>query len=635
MQREEKKNAWRKRWRDPGFLLVLALALCLVSAAGSAVVKTGAGSVTVRKLKWETPSGHLQNAQLFIPDSATAQSKAPAVAVCHGWNSENELMTPNYVELSRRGFVVLAIDMYGHGDSEDIEKDTWFTEAAAGNGLYDGVKLLAALPYVDVSQIGVVGHSNGAMACNVSVMLDNEAPTRLISAVFLECNDAFYNDAQLYARFFEGDGEGFSNVYSNRDVAVTAAKYDECFHRVRYSDGTVTSPRDYIDQPTAQSFLHFGADPAGLEKREAGVIYTETVDGAEATRVVYTPGIIHCWGFMSSEVTREFLTFFQLVFRAPNPIDPGRQVYQIKQVFEAVGVAGFLLFLPSFILVMLRTRYFGVLASSEEVQLREVDRRGKTLFWRGLSFGALFSALSFPVFWVIGNLLLSSFFNQLQPWVMGIWTLANGLFTFLLLRRNYRRYAKGQGLDLREEGVLLSRDKAAKTVLLAVLAAACTYSLVFLSNYFFTTDFRLWVLLVFRPFDAASFAGFLKFLFFFVAFYTVNAAATTVFNRVKIGKKPWVTTAVLCLFNTLGVVVLIAFYYTWFFVTGLLPLDTLAWGAGTMIMWIYPVVLFLPIATLIHTAVYRKTRNPYLSGIAFGLIVTVMTCTFTLSWKQV
>ena len=99
-----------------------ALLLCLISAAGAAWIQTGGGEVAVSDLRWETPSGHMMSALLFRPVSATAESPAPAIVVSHGWFNNREMQDLNFVELSRRGYVTLSIDMYGHGNSEALPR---------------------------------------------------------------------------------------------------------------------------------------------------------------------------------------------------------------------------------------------------------------------------------------------------------------------------------------------------------------------------------------------------------------------------------------------------------------------------------------------------------------------------------
>lgn len=155
----------------------------------------------------------------------------------------------NFVELAKRGYVVVSIDMYGHGDSDYTTLKTNFS---SGTGMYDAVKLVADLPYVDATRIGVTGHSAGAFAVSYSVAIDNQADTRLIAAALLVDNDPTYTDE---------DG-AYINAFEDRDAGIIAAQYDEFFFRSVGPDGKPTNaPRDFIGTPNAQSFLRYGTDP--------------------------------------------------------------------------------------------------------------------------------------------------------------------------------------------------------------------------------------------------------------------------------------------------------------------------------------------------------------------------------------
>jgi pimeloyl-ACP methyl ester carboxylesterase len=620
------------RAQNPAFMLGAALLICLISGAGAYLSKTAGGSIALKKLHWETPSGHLQNALLFVPKTASKTNPAPAVVTAHGWGNNMEVQTPNYVELSRRGYVVLAIDLYGHGDSDNLPVDTWFEDDTNANGVYDAVKLLASLPYVDAAQIGVEGHSNGAYLCNLAVLLDNKAPKPLISSVLLECNDAIYTEKIYYGQFFDAADTNYTNIYGNRSVAIVAAKYDEAFHRIAYPGGTLTAPRDFLYSALAQSFLHFGADPSGLEERQGDTFYVQNIDGKEALRIMYTPAVLHMWAFMSKKVTGEFIEFFQKAMPAPAAKAPGNQVWQWKAFFEAMGIIGLFMFFVNFIAVLLKTKFFGTLGAKEPVRPAVVDRKGKAWLWRGLVLNALFSAISFPVMWAVGLLNQVRFFNQWHPWVLGLWSLVTGLFALLIMFLNYRRYAKPRGLNLRKQGVFLSGEAAIKSILLGLLTAAAVYAIVFAADYFFAADYCLWAFFSFRAFDANKLPVILKFAPFFVFFYVIHSIAMNVFNYIQIGKKEWVNTLILCIFSALGTVILLAAFYIPFLITGLLPVDRLAWGLGTMIMWTYPMAAVLPTATVLNRIIYKKTRNPYIGGIAFSLMVTTMLCNNTLTY---
>ncbi len=106
----------------------VALLLCLVSSVGASIFQTDFGAVEYQDLTIETDSNHKLDALLLVPENATEENKAPAIVVSHGWYNNREMQDLNYVEYARRGYVVLAISMYGHGDSEVIESNTWWDE---------------------------------------------------------------------------------------------------------------------------------------------------------------------------------------------------------------------------------------------------------------------------------------------------------------------------------------------------------------------------------------------------------------------------------------------------------------------------------------------------------------------------
>ncbi len=614
--------------QKPGFrfrnkqrvILAVALLLCFLSAVGASLIQTSGGSVTVKDLRWETPSGHLQSALLFIPDGVTAENPAPAIVCSHGWYNTREMQDLNYVEYARRGYVVLSINMYGHGDSDDLTNGTWWNPENGANGMYDAVKLMASLPYVDASRIGVTGHSNGARASREAVLLDNQAETPLIAAVLLVSNDAVYTD----------ENKQYINMFGDRDAGIVACQYDEFFHRVVQADGSKSSPREYINQVTAQSFLNFGKDPAGLETRSGYTLYTENVDGKDAVRVIYNPNQIHPWAHFSGSVVSSSLEFFDAALGTPSPIASGNQIWQWKAVFNLVGLVGFFIFLVSFVLVMLETRTFAVLKAEGPVLQAETTGKGRAWLWGGLAAGAVFSMLCYQLIYTWSTTARPAFFNQTPPFYIGMWSLLCGLFTLLVLFLSYRLYGKANGLSLREQGVVLAKGKVGKTILLGLLSAVAAYSLVFLADYFFKTDFRLWCFTL-RAFDADKLGIVLKYLPFFLVFYVVNSVAINGFNFVCIGKKEWVNTVVMAAFNALSPAIMIVWMYAHFFNTGFTTTDSYGVGGSIIGIWLFPIVVILPLAAIISRIIYKKTRNPYISGIAMAIIATTMACTNTLT----
>ena len=190
-------------------ILCISLALMLLCGIVVNAVQTSGGKVAMRELTIETDSGYTMSAYLLVPKTATAENPAPAIVTSHGYLNNKEMTDANYVELARRGFVVLAIDQPDHGDS-DVTPDFFIL---APDGVYQGVLALSRMPFVDTSRIGVTGHSMGSWSVNAAIQADNLNETPLIAAALIHCNDPLYQDA---------DGN-FANPYGSRDVAVISA----------------------------------------------------------------------------------------------------------------------------------------------------------------------------------------------------------------------------------------------------------------------------------------------------------------------------------------------------------------------------------------------------------------------------
>lgn len=599
--------------RRNSFWLVFSLVLMLVSAVGASLVQTAGGSVEVKDMQWEAASGREMNALLFKPVAASADDPRPAIVVSHGWWNNREMQTANYVELARRGYVVVSIDMYGHGDSDPLPAGE---EAVGGTGMYDTVKLLADLPYVDTERIGVSGHSNGARAANFSVALDNEADTPLIASVLLVDNDAVYTDE-------EG---AYTNVYGSRDTGIVQAQYDEFFFRSYDAEGNaLTPPREFLSTPNAQSFLSFGADPAEAEQRNGFEVYTENVDGDEAMRVIYSLPQTHPWSTISSAAVGHLVDFFEESLGAPNPIPASNQIWQIKEIFTTIGLIGFGMFLVAFTRAMLAVPAFARLRVTEPVPAAAPTRKGLAWFWGGLALSVGVSAISYVLLsqapWAGGIAFgVTNLIAPGVPWFIGIWAAINGLAAIVIMVVSYLVFGRESGQDLRASGVLPGWGRFFQGIGLALVTVVAAFLIVFVLDYFFTTDFRLWVVAVkvFTP-DKIWFA--LLVLPLFLVYFFANSVAVNGFNRFTLAGKEWLNTLVLAVFNALGPIILVLLQYTTFFITG----ETIPGFGGIFSIWLFPVILILAVAAVISRKIYRATNNPYIGGFINAAVVTLIS----------
>ena len=91
--------------------LCLSLVLMLLCGIVVSAVQTSGGKVVMKELNIETDSGYTMSAYLLIPKTATPDNPAPAIVTSHGYLNNKEMADANYVELARRGFVVLSIEL--------------------------------------------------------------------------------------------------------------------------------------------------------------------------------------------------------------------------------------------------------------------------------------------------------------------------------------------------------------------------------------------------------------------------------------------------------------------------------------------------------------------------------------------
>ena len=157
------------------------------------------------------------------------------------------------------------------------------------------------------------------------------------------------------------------------------------------------------------------------------------------------------------------------------------------------------------------------------------------------------------------------------------------------------------------------------------------YALVFISDYLFLTDFRLWCFITIRAFAPMHFATIAKYLVFWLVYYIALSVATNGFNFVQLGKSKWLSTLVQMFFVFIGPEIMIGVQYITFFNKGFLWSELTHLGGSITGIWLYPIVFILPLAVFVCSKIYRKSKNPYIGGIIMGILACVISVTNTLT----
>ncbi|MBR7618905.1 alpha/beta fold hydrolase [Phenylobacterium sp. 20VBR1] len=547
-------------------LLALGLILILAGSVLAHAVQTTHG-VTVTDVRFAGDKGVVMSGLLYRPASATAATPAPAVLASHGYINTREMQSPFAIELSRRGFVVLAMDMTGHGGSGAAVGQQGFGGPAA-------LRYLRALDYVDAGNIGLEGHSLGGGP----VVAAAETYPRSYKAVVLE------GSTPAIGAVFGAAAKG-----SLRNLAVVFGQYDE-FAPLMWQ---VAKGGDVETSKSLQAI--FGATGPVVEGR----LYGDPAAGT--ARVLYNPPITHPWEHFSSAGIGHAVDWFQTrLTGAARPLPPGDQIWLWKEVGTGAGFLGFVILLLGTFQVLLGVPVLAGLARPAE----PVGTERGAKWWLAAMLTAVVPAATFFAFMEVGNLFFPmKLFPQYITNQLLVWALLNGLLTL------------GLGLVLKGGKSAFSHDWP-RSLAIAVITVAVGHLSLAAVQAVFGVDYRFWVLGL-KPLDAPHLVMALAYLPLWTGFFLVSLRALHANLAVKgEGAVRAYLTAALAM--SLGFVVLLALQYGSLFSTGLLAVPSASLNTIIAIQF----VPLLAMVGVIAAFTYRRT-NSYVPG---ALICAMVIC---------
>lgn len=298
-------------------LVCIAIAFVLIGSFFANLVQTDFCKVKITETTFVTEDGARLHALLLVPDSATVEKPAPAVVSAHGYNNTLEVQDINWVELSRRGYIVMAIDDYDHGLSSFPDKR--INKGIANDmGAYAALQYLGTLPYVDKKNIGMVGHSMGGSTIQFAVVRaykNRETnPCVVVPKAVLPTSQSFLvvKDQLLYAQYPVTAG-------------VVFGKYDEWADNMwQVPKGSLvnTSKKATVamgfPNPEFGAFYLYG-DPKKLTREEA----IAAADQGKPLRIMYSPDIEHPKMHFSKQAEGFILDFFSITLKgekSPYPL---------------------------------------------------------------------------------------------------------------------------------------------------------------------------------------------------------------------------------------------------------------------------------------------------------------------------
>lgn len=605
------------------FWLLVSIVLIIVSIIGASLVQTSAGNVKIGEINLVVSNGAELYARIFIPKAASAENKLPLIIAQHGSQHNLEMQDMNYVELARRGYIVIAGDAFGHGHStprgfvdsaENFANVRYLLEYACDN-----------LSCVDTQKIGLVGHSMGASIVTTTLKYYVEQEARGLGENKLAAVLEIGYDPEYEPYTFEGVADP---VIADVDWGVIAGKYDEYFFRQPDANN---DPARILESQAALNFIR-QVDASAEGPVEEGKYYSGQVNGKECLRVYYQNPEIHPQNVFSSNTSYDVTEFFYTSLGVPSGfeyLDPSNQVWLWKQIFNGIGLIGILLFLfPFASLVMDAVPFFSTLKSSTSLPAAPAldSPKKKLVFWGGyIICMVLPAALAMPVmhYWVgkesFAPMTVTKWFGEGTTTEIAVWAVVSALCILAVSLFSYFLFSKKYGMKLEGWGYKISVGNFFKSLLLAFITFLTAYLILFVADFFFDVDFRFW-LVAMRTFNSNKFMYWLAYVPAFIIFYLVNSMMVNGSNRVA-GMPDWMVTVISCVANSLGLAALLSIQYIVYSQTGGFVFNAMRTHN------LFPFLVLVPVATIITRRYFKETGNIYLGSFTIAMLYTMMQVT--------
>ncbi len=632
--------------------LLIAIVMILAGSIGAHFVNTSGGAVKVSRIAFDTDKGKLSGL-LYLPKGASQSSPRPAVVLTHGYLNSAEMQDANAIELSRRGYVVLDIDMYDHGHSR-INRDKYsgtdffsLWSAFWTNSIYDAVQYIYEQPYVlkDADGngiIGVTGHSMGGFSTTVALAKD-EADYAANGFRKISCGLSEGSDFS-YSGIVGVTAEAADKAGGGRIMGKVAARYDEFFFNDPETTGGTVRRKDYVATPDAKTFLE--------QESPAADTWYDTSDGGK--RIIYEPSQTHPWNHFSKTTTADAIDFYQTAFSGYTDgisnIPSSSQTWMWKEALECLALIGFVLLIVPLAGLVLKLPFFSKSVTGEPVPQRQeagtgakfagfaslvfmiilcvsgiyavISSRKETAYQKNFRTGGIFVAVSGAL---LSLVIRTPMYQDLTKWTapavnnIAYWTIACALISLLGMSVIYVSSKAKNGTGFDAYGITFRPAVIVSSFAAALLTVVVSYAVLFLVDKLLLTDFRIWTF-AFKTFDANILRAVFRYWPTFFVYYLISGAAVFVnTNTEKLqGIKGYLLAIAL---NAGGIFLWLIRQYGTLFATGTAAHP----GASLSGIVLIAMVPTLSIAACFSRALYKRTGNVWLPAFLNSMLMTVMT----------
>ena len=598
--------------------LISLSSLILIFSFFASLILTSFGSVEVKSLRLNTQNNQFIIYDLYKPKSASAENKAPFIAVIPGFQRSKEALSNIAIELSRRGYVVALIDPYAQG----LSSSSLSTRAATteGYGMFSLVEHVyaGAFDFVDINKIGATGHSMGGNAAIRGAdyfgkqAIKNNTKSILnsvyVSGYVLTLRDSILKD-------------------SRSNMGISYALYDEGAFRNELKGWDAADMQ--IAPESLRAVNYVLKKDEKIKIVELGKYYGQVEN--QTSRVIFNEPVLHPFQPYNFEATSNQLDYFEIVFGAPNKIDTNNQIWHWKELLTLINMVLALVMLIPIAKLFLNLKIFRSINKEVPDALPRQSKKGRLIFWSVFFLSAAVACISFIPMVEVAKIFfedaasrkLTWYFPQRMNNSVMLWAAFNGIIGILIFLFSYETFGKNHGVKKDSWGLKINIMDLIKTFVLSLIIFSTFYLFLYLNYFLFHVDYRFWFMGV-RIFQPEMLLVLMMYFPLFFIFFFSNSLRVNGAMRFK-DQPEWLSILIACFANSLGLIFIIIIQYVTYFETGTV-FWTDNWLSVNLLFGIVPMMFILPI---FNRAFFKITGRSYLGPLVTCLVFIMILSTNT------
>ena len=598
--------------------LISLATLILIFSFFASLILTSFGTVEVKSLRLNTQNNQFIIYDLYKPKSASAENKAPFIAVIPGFQRSKEALSNIAIELSRRGYVVALIDPYAQG----LSSSSLSTRAATteGYGMFSLVEHVyaGAFDFVDINKIGATGHSMGGNAAIRGAdyfgkqAIKNNTKSILnsvyVSGYVLTLRDSILKD-------------------SRSNMGISYALYDEGAFRNELKGWDAADMQ--IAPESLRTVNYVLKKDEKIKIVELGKYYGQVEN--QTSRVIFNEPVLHPFQPYNFEATSNQLDYFEIVFGAPNKIDTNNQIWHWKELLTLINMVLALVMLIPIAKLFLNLKIFRSINKEVPDALPRQSKKGRLIFWSVFFLSAAIACISFIPMVEVAKIFFEDAANRKLTWYFPqrmnnsvmLWAAFNGTIGILIFLFSYETFGKNHGVKKDSWGLKINIMDLIKTFVLSLIIFSTFYLFLYLNYFLFHVDYRFWFMGV-RIFQPEMLLVLMMYFPLFFIFFFSNSLRVNGAMRFK-DQPEWLSILIACFANSLGLIFIIIIQYVTYFETGTV-FWTDNWLSVNLLFGIVPMMFILPI---FNRAFFKITGRSYLGPLVTCLVFIMILSTNT------